>query len=83
MKRLTHAYPVYDVNYRTNLDTVLNYLDSIEHVYPIGRQGIFNYCGMADAMDMGFHSADHIIEKRSGPDWITERRRFEQYVTID
>jgi len=83
VKRLIHAYPVYDINYRANLDTVLNYLDTIEHVYPIGRQGIFNYCGMADAMDMGLCAAEYILTSNVTNKWHNIRKSFENYVTVD
>lgn len=82
VKRLTHAYPVYDVDYRKNLDIVLNYLDTIEYVYPIGRQGIFNYCGMADAMDMGFTVAA-LIHSKTNNQWDKIRQKFQNYITVD
>jgi protoporphyrinogen oxidase len=83
VKRLTHAYPVYDVNYRKNLDIILKYLDTIEHVYPIGRQGIFNYCGMADAMDMGFEVSSYVIKNDSSAKWSDKRKKFNEYITVD
>jgi protoporphyrinogen oxidase len=83
VKRLTRAYPVYDVNYRENLDMILKYLDSLGSIYPIGRQGIFNYCGMADAMDMGFVAAYFILSKNGSSDWTISRKKFNDYVTVD
>lgn len=83
VKRLTNAYPVYDIKYKENLDIVLEYLDSLGNIYPVGRQGIFNYCGMADAMDMGFTAAEHIISNGREPEWKDRRRNFENYVTVD
>lgn len=83
VKRLTNAYPVYDIKYKENLDFVLKYLDTLGNIYPIGRQGIFNYCGMADAMDMGFTAAEQIISNGKKLEWKDRRKNFENYVTVD
>jgi len=83
VRRLTNAYPVYDKKYKENLNIVLEYLDALRSIYPIGRQGIFNYCGMADAMDMGFTAAEQIIEGGSMENWRKKRERFDNYVTVD
>lgn len=83
VKRLTNAYPVYDIDYKRNLETVLNYLDSLENIYAVGRQGIFNYCGMADAMDMGFTAAEQIITSVRESSWAEKRKKFDNYVTVD
>ena len=83
VKRLINAYPVYDVNYKENLETVLIYLDSLGNIYTAGRQGIFNYCGMADAMDMGFTAAEQIIANGRESSWAEKRKKFDNYVTVD
>jgi protoporphyrinogen oxidase len=83
VKRLTNAYPVYDIDYKRNLEIVLEYLDSIGNIYAAGRQGIFNYCGMADAMDMGFTAAEQIICESDSKKWKERRKKFDNYVTVD
>ncbi|MDO8725116.1 MAG: FAD-dependent oxidoreductase [Candidatus Methanoperedens sp.] len=83
VKRLTNAYPVYAINYQQNLEVILDFLDSLGNIYVVGRQGIFNYCGMADAMDMGFTAAEQIISEGNGFAWKDRRKKFENYVTVD
>lgn len=83
VKRLTNAYPVYDINYKRNIEITLDYLDSLGNIYSVGRQGIFNYCGMVDAMDMGFTAAEHIVSEGNGFAWKDRRKKFENYVTVD
>ena len=45
VKRVDHAYPVYDLNYQENLSIVMNILDTIPNLYSIGRQGCYSYAG--------------------------------------
>ena len=81
--RLPHAYPIWDVHSRGNLNTVLDYLESFENLYSVGRQGGFTYGGAADCMDIGFRTARHIAGGGAKSDWKAVRSRFNSYVVID
>jgi protoporphyrinogen oxidase len=86
-RRLKWAYPVYDLDYRRNTETVLQYLDSIPNLYSVGRQGGFNYVGQIDCLDIGILTAEHILHHRQAQDaavhWADARQRFANYIVLD
>jgi protoporphyrinogen oxidase len=59
--RSTHAYPVYDLAYKGNLETLLDYLDSFENMKTAGRQGLFKYNNMDHSIEMGLEVAESIL----------------------
>ncbi len=82
--RLDDVYPVYDLDFRANLDRVLAFLDSLDALVTTGRPGLFNYSNMDHCMDMGRVTADYVAEGRTrGEDWADVRRRFEEYRIVD
>ena len=81
--KLPHAYPILDVYYKGNLETVMDYFDRFQNLYSIGRQGGSIYGGVPDCMDMGFITADFIIARRPHGEWKAERERFTGYIVID
>lgn len=86
-RRLKWAYPVYDLDYRRNTETVLQYLDSMPNLYSVGRQGGFNYVGQIDCLDIGILTAEHILHHRQAQDaavhWADVRQRFANYIVLD
>jgi protoporphyrinogen oxidase len=84
VKRIKWAYPVYDLDYKENIQSVLTYLDAIENLYSIGRQGGFNYVGQIDCLDIGVVTAEYILENNSDKkNWQEIRQRFENYIVLD
>lgn len=81
--RLPHAYPIWDIHCKGNLETVMQYFDRFDNLYSVGRQGGFIYGGVADCMDMGFVTADFIASGASKSAWAQERQKFNHYVVID
>jgi len=79
VKKLNNAYPYYGVGYEQSLSKVLNYLDSFKNIFTTGRQGLFNYNNMDHCMDMGFKTADAIIENKNWP----ETRKSFVYTIVD
>ncbi len=51
--REPEAYPVYDLEYKENLDTVIGYLDGLNGIASVGRNGMFLYNNMDHAIAMG------------------------------
>jgi protoporphyrinogen oxidase len=41
--RQEKAYPIYDSKYRDHLEVARSYLDSIENLHPVGRNGMHKY----------------------------------------
>ena len=81
--RLPHAYPIWDIYSRRNVETVLDYIEGFENLYSVGRQGGFIYGGTADSMDMGFRTARHIVARETKEMWRANRSQFHSYVVID
>lgn len=82
-KEIEDGYPIYHCNYQEAVEMYLSYVESAENVFSIGRQGMFNYVGCIDCIDMGATTADFIVKKRKREEWKEQRKRFENYVTID
>jgi protoporphyrinogen oxidase len=62
--REKHAYPIYHLDYKHHLNTLLSWIGSIENIHTYGRNGLFKYIFMDKAMEMGFE-ATKIVQNRS------------------
>lgn len=58
--RVKHAYPYYDVAYKTKLDRIVSFLEH-DHVSLLGRTGIFQYNNSDNSIEMGFLLADRFL----------------------
>lgn len=58
--RVTHAYPYYDVAYKTKLDRIVSFLED-EQVSLLGRTGMFQYNNSDNSIEMGFLLADRFL----------------------
>jgi protoporphyrinogen oxidase len=58
--RVRRAYPYYDLDYKTKLDTVVHFLES-EDVSLLGRTGVFQYNNSDNSIEMGFLLADKFL----------------------
>lgn len=58
--RVKHAYPYYDVAYKSKLDRVVSFLEN-EHVSFLGRTGVFQYNNSDNSIEMGFLLADRLL----------------------
>jgi protoporphyrinogen oxidase len=61
VKRLPHAYPVYDLDYKENLAPVLEFVHALDNVLTGGRQGLFRYNNMDQSIEMGRRMATSVI----------------------
>lgn len=64
-ERIEHAYPVYSLDYMENKKRILEYLRAITNMVTCGRQGLFDYVFMDDAMLMGFEAAGIVLGQGS------------------
>jgi protoporphyrinogen oxidase len=62
--RQRNVYPVYDLHYEKNLDTVKAYLNGFENLEYIGRPGRFRYTNQDHSLEMGILAARSIIERK-------------------
>lgn len=76
-------YPIYDLAYRQNLDTILAHSDGIPGLYLNGRHGLFCYNNMDHSMEMGLALADHIASGVPLDAWRARRATFYEYKIVD
>jgi protoporphyrinogen oxidase len=58
--RVKHAYPYYDVAYKSKLDRIVSFLEN-ERVSLLGRTGMFQYNNSDNSIEMGFLLADRFL----------------------
>jgi len=59
-----NTYPVYDLEYESNLRVVREYLDSFSNLIYVGRLGRFKYTNQDHSLEMGILAAKSITEKK-------------------
>ncbi|MBD3389047.1 MAG: FAD-dependent oxidoreductase [Candidatus Altiarchaeales archaeon] len=63
VRKMEHAYPVYDLTYRENLDTAIDYLKGFANLRFFGRNGLFRYNNMDHSIHMGLKAAEAATDK--------------------
>ena len=59
-KRLPSVYPIYDLPWEENFNTVHRFLETVPNLYPIGRGSLFLHDNMDHAIRMGLQAAAFI-----------------------
>ncbi len=59
--RMPGAYPVYDPEHRERMATIRKWLDGLENLYTVGRNGQHRYNNMDHAMLTGILAAENIL----------------------
>ena len=67
VRRVPYSYPLYDLDYRKNLMTLLVHLRQIGNLISTGRQGLFRYGNMDHSIAMGARVA-RTLSTGQGPD---------------
>ncbi|HII15012.1 MAG TPA: FAD-dependent oxidoreductase [Nanoarchaeota archaeon] len=80
---IENAYPIYRIGYKDEIMKFLEYLDNYQNMLSIGRQGLFNYVGMIDCVDMGFKAANFVKAGKGMSEWKKIREGFFNYITVD
>ncbi len=57
MHKLPYAYPVYDLTYKENLETLKKELRKVKNLRTTGRQGLYRYNNMDHSIAMGRRTA--------------------------
>lgn len=83
LKGIPKVYPIYTLDYKENLSTILNFLDNMPNMITVGRNGLFNYNNMDHCIDSGFRAAEKIYMNKSREEWAAERESFYNYKIID
>ncbi len=67
VRKVPYSYPLYDLAYRKNLQTLLAHLRHLKNLVSTGRQGLFRYGNMDHSIAMGARVA-RTIATGQGPD---------------
>ena len=65
VKKIPYAYPVYDLQYRNNLQPILDFIHTLENIQTGGRQGLFRYNNMDQSIEMGRKMGMTLVEQKS------------------
>lgn len=61
--RAPHAYPLYDENYKTHIETIKSYLSSLSNLQVIGRNGLHRYNNQDHSMLTAICAFQNILGK--------------------
>ncbi|MFC1576912.1 FAD-dependent oxidoreductase [Candidatus Omnitrophota bacterium] len=64
VEKVDHAYPVYDINYRSNLVKVKKFLSSYKNLFLLGRTGAFRYINMDTCVEQGLRLGNILRERQ-------------------
>lgn len=85
VRRQTHAYPVYDLDYAKNLLAVEEHVASIPGLVTLGRQGLFAHDNIHHAFAMA-QTAGNCLNSDGSWDargWSSAREGFREHVVVD
>ncbi len=67
IKKIPKAYPVYSPDYKNNLLTIKEYLNTINNLYTIGRNGLHRYNNQDHSMMTALYAVWNIMGKNYSP----------------
>ena len=71
--RVPFAYPIFNVNYRENLQIITDWLDQFDNLQLIGRSGRYSYLNMDCAMESGLRAVEEVIERSGAAGGFSEK----------
>ncbi|MBU4482392.1 FAD-dependent oxidoreductase, partial [Patescibacteria group bacterium] len=60
-----YAYPVYHLDYKSDLEKIFNYLSNFKNLQMIGRSGLYRYNNMDHSILTGFYAARNIMGEQN------------------
>lgn len=85
VKRIKHAYPIYETGFEKNFQLLNEYLEGFENLLTFGRQGLFVHDNTHHALYMAY-SAANCLDNNGNFDkqkWLEYRHEFESHVVED
>lgn len=84
-RRLSHAYPVYDLGYQEHFDRVDAWLGGLEGLLVFGRQGLFAHDNTHHAFAMAYAASECLDEhgKLDETKWAAYREEFTHHTVED
>lgn len=82
---LSHAYPIYLRGYRAHFDLLDTWIDRLEGVVTLGRQGLFAHDNTHHTLAMAYAAAECLDDGGTfdGSRWRAHRQTFETHVVED
>lgn len=68
--RVEKTYPVYDAGYEDALDTIKDYVNSLENFQTIGRNGLHRYNNQDHAMLTGMYAVRNLLHGEENNLWV-------------
>lgn len=85
VRRLAQAYPIYTRHYREHFDRLDHWLESVDGLMTLGRQGLFAHDNTHHTLAMAY-AAEECLSDEGVIDrarWAVHRRTFETHVVED
>ncbi|MCD6460252.1 FAD-dependent oxidoreductase [bacterium] len=84
-KKIRYAYPLYDLSFQDNLDQTEIFLDSLDNIISLGRQGLFAHDNIHHAMQTAYKANDCLndnieFDKQT---WVLSRNQFKNHKVQD
>lgn len=83
--RIPDTYPLYDLDYRDRLKTLVDFLSDFPRLVSAGRQGLFLHNNMDHSIHMGFRAAEEILATPDNPatGFYKDVRKFQTFRIVD
>lgn len=84
-RRLSHAYPVYDLDFQEHFDKIDQWLLGLEGLLVFGRQGLFAHDNTHHAFAMAYAAADSLDDdgRLDTERWADHREEFTHHTVED
>ena len=79
--RQSHAYPVYDADYQESRDIVRTYVDSLENLQSVGRNGLHRYDNQDHAMMSAIFAVKNILGETHDLWTVNTEKEYHEVVT--
>jgi protoporphyrinogen oxidase len=79
--RARHAYPVYDLDYKQNIETVKEYLRGLPGLEIVGRGGAFQYNNADHSIEMGLILAQKLVGMKVDHTQVNTDPEYHETVT--
>ncbi len=84
IQRVPHAYPIYDLNYRSRLNLIFQYLRQYHNLITTGRQGLYHHNNLDHSIIMGQTAAKILSESDNfTPAWYDFIPTFDRFRIVD
>ncbi len=79
--KIANVYPVYSPEYQKHLNTIRNFVENIENLSLMGREGLFRYDNSDHAILTGLYAARNYMGKNPQDVWSvnTEKAHLEEW----